>query len=131
MAGGAKGIPCELTESDLGKLVGKTAGYSGSDMRNLIQEACQGPVRDAITCAGQEEEVANLSEADLRPVNLRDFQVHQPEAPALCADHNVDCRDHVSVLFVDMTCGVPGFEGVLCYCRWLQKHKEHQWSLLK
>lgn len=42
-------------------------------MRNLIQEACQGPVREAITQF--EAEVANLSESDLRPVNLKDFQV--------------------------------------------------------
>ena len=54
-------------------------------MRNLIQEACQGPVRDAIKRAGQEEEVANLSEADLRPVNLKDFQVRLvwPQAKSL------------------------------------------------
>lgn len=36
-----------LSDQDMAKVVAKTAGYSGSDMRNLIQEACQGPIRDA------------------------------------------------------------------------------------
>lgn len=85
IAGANRGIACQLSDSDLSKLVDKTCGYSGSDMRNLIQEACQGPVRDAIKRAGQEEEVANLSEADLRPVNIKDFQVrlvwHQVKEP--------------------------------------------------
>lgn len=78
IAGGSKGISSQLSESDVAKLVNKTAGYSGSDMRNLIQEACQGPVREAITQF--EAEVANLSEADLRPVTLKDFQVHLQNA---------------------------------------------------
>jgi hypothetical protein len=43
-------------------------------MRNLIQEACQGPVREAVVAAGSER-VAQLRGEDLRPVRLRDFQV--------------------------------------------------------
>lgn len=42
-------------------------------MRALVQEACQGPVRDAV--AQHAEKLATLSEADLRPLNIRDFQV--------------------------------------------------------
>ena len=42
-------------------------------MRALIQEACQGPVRDAIAEHGAA--LAELSESDLRPVTLRDWQV--------------------------------------------------------
>lgn len=43
-----------------------------SDMKFLIQEACQGPVRDALKANGNVEGVT----ADaLRPVMLRDFQV--------------------------------------------------------
>ena len=42
-------------------------------MRALVQEACQGPVRDAV--AMHAEKLATLSEADLRPLNIRDFQV--------------------------------------------------------
>ncbi|KAF8063106.1 FIGL1 [Scenedesmus sp. PABB004] len=65
-------VSAALSEADLDKIVSRTGGYSGSDMRNLIQEACQGPVRDAVAAAG--EAVAALSDADLRPVVLRDFQ---------------------------------------------------------
>ena len=39
--GEERGIACTLSPADLAKVVVKTAGYSGSDMRALIQEACQ------------------------------------------------------------------------------------------
>ena len=39
--GEATGIACALSDADRGKVVARTAGYSGSDMRALIQEACQ------------------------------------------------------------------------------------------
>lgn len=39
--GPAGTVPSDLSAADLAKVVAKTAGYSGSDMRNLIQEACQ------------------------------------------------------------------------------------------
>lgn len=42
-------------------------------MRALVQEACQGPVRDAV--AQHAEKLAQLSASDLRPLTLRDFQV--------------------------------------------------------
>lgn len=35
------GVQAELPDSDIAKIVVKTNGYSGSDMRNLIQEASQ------------------------------------------------------------------------------------------
>ena len=65
------GVASALGESDVARVVERTAGYSGSDMRALIQEACQGPVRDAVAAHG--ERVAELSAADLRPVVRRDF----------------------------------------------------------
>ena len=39
--GEATGIACALSSADRAKIVARTAGYSGSDMRALIQEACQ------------------------------------------------------------------------------------------
>ncbi|KAK9862856.1 hypothetical protein WJX84_000805 [Apatococcus fuscideae] len=66
-------VKASLSEADLGKLVGKTDGYSGSDMKNLIQEACQGPVREAVARHGSA--IAQISESDLRPVLLKDFQM--------------------------------------------------------
>ena len=76
ITGSGSGIAAELSEADLAKVVAKTAGYSGSDMRNFVQEACQGPVRNAMTKAAQLSNLMQLSEADLRPVFLKDFQVH-------------------------------------------------------
>ena len=38
---GAAGVSFSLSPVDLQKLVKHTDGYSGSDMKNLIQEACQ------------------------------------------------------------------------------------------
>ena len=35
------GVDSALTQADTDKLVTRTQGYSGSDMRALIQEACQ------------------------------------------------------------------------------------------
>ena len=34
-------IACNLSPQDMAKVVAKTQGYSGSDMRALVQEACQ------------------------------------------------------------------------------------------
>lgn len=49
---GGDAVRADLSEVDIAKIVEKTAGYSGSDMKNLIQEACQGPVREAVTAHG-------------------------------------------------------------------------------
>lgn len=50
-------------------------------MRALVQEACQGPVRDAV--AHHAHKLADLSEADLRPLVLRDFQARPDPLPCL------------------------------------------------
>ena len=44
------GIQASLPDTDIGKIVARTAGYSGSDMRNLIQEASQVPKTLAYVC---------------------------------------------------------------------------------
>lgn len=66
-------IAAHLSEADIQKIVEKTDGYSGSDMKNLIQEACQGPIREAVRSAGAK--VATLQERDLRAVVVRDFAI--------------------------------------------------------
>lgn len=71
--GSSGSISASLSEPDVEKIVQKTQGYSGSDMKNLIQEACQGPIREAVRSAGAK--VASLQETDLRPVTLRDFAI--------------------------------------------------------
>ena len=66
-----------------------------SDMKNLIQEACQGPLRDA--CKAHGADVSGLTADALRPVVLRDFQV-QPTAGAP-AEMRLAC-DHAATLHV-------------------------------
>ena len=39
--GPGSGIRAQLSDAELDKIVQRTSGYSGSDMRALIQEACQ------------------------------------------------------------------------------------------
>lgn len=69
-------VAAVLSAADVDKIVEKTKGYSGSDMKNLIQEACQGPVRDAVRAmSGGGAGVAAIQETDLREVLLRDFAV--------------------------------------------------------
>ncbi|EIE23907.1 AAA-domain-containing protein [Coccomyxa subellipsoidea C-169] len=99
--GPASGVSTTLSVSDIAKIVEKTAGYSGkhtagSDMRALVQEACQGPVRDAV--ALHAHKLADLSEADLRPLILRDFQARIPMLqnylPSLLFTFDVEDRPH-------------------------------------
>jgi SpoVK/Ycf46/Vps4 family AAA+-type ATPase len=80
-------INYNLSVEDLDKIVLRTEGYSGSDMKNLIQEACQGPVRDAVrkvqlsnagndaSLGSEVSQISLLQENDLRAVNLRDFAI--------------------------------------------------------
>lgn len=72
-------LPCMyvcLCAPDYSKIVARTDGYSGSDMRNLIQEACQGPVRSAVAEHG--EAVAGLRDADLRAVSCAEVRLENP-----------------------------------------------------
>ncbi len=61
-------------------MVEKTAGYSGSDMRGVIQEAAQGPLREAARAMGAS--FVSLQPVDLRPVALRDFKVFRTPPPS-------------------------------------------------
>lgn len=65
-------IKYNLDPEAIEKIVRNTEGYSGADMKNLIQEACQGPVRDQFKDNGAD--ITTVSEEALRPVNLKDFR---------------------------------------------------------
>ena len=80
-------VSAALSDADVDKIVERTAGYSGSDMRALIQEACQGPVRDAVAAHG--ERVAELEPADLRAVLRRDFAAAARAQRASVAEEEV------------------------------------------
>ena len=43
--GPAGGERADLSEADVQKIVEKTEGYSGSDMKIVMHEACHGPLR--------------------------------------------------------------------------------------
>eukprot|EP00798_Chlamydomonas_sp_ICE-L_P019919 gene19919-26623_t len=103
-------VRSSLSSADLHKLTTHTAGYSGSDMRNLIQEACQGPVRDAVARLGSA--VSSLSEEDLRPVQLRDFQIAAKAQKASVHPSEVvryeDYNERHGAKYVEMASGVAG-----------------------
>lgn len=57
-----------LTEEDLKKITNATAGYSGSDMKALCEDAAMQPFREI-----PYERIASLNEKNLRPINVNDF----------------------------------------------------------
>jgi SpoVK/Ycf46/Vps4 family AAA+-type ATPase len=59
-------VRAQLSDADVAKIVHKTAGYSGSDMKNLVQEACQGPVREAVVAHGAAGAPPLLAAGDAR-----------------------------------------------------------------
>ena len=96
--GPSSGIAAELSEADLAKIVARTNGYSGSDMRNLIQEACQGPVRNAMGQAAQLSALAHLSEEDFQAIVLHhscyDVCTKDAKKGSQCACPNVFLMQH-------------------------------------
>ena len=68
VAKGIAEIRHALTQEDMAKIVSKTDGYSGSDMKNFWR-----PARPGEGCAGQEPAGGGGLEADLRPMVIKDF----------------------------------------------------------
>ncbi|XP_065877123.1 ATPase family AAA domain-containing protein FIGL1 [Euphorbia lathyris] len=62
----------KLSEEDIDTICNLTEGYSGSDMKNLVKDACMGPLREALK---QGIEITKLKKEDMRPVNLQDFEM--------------------------------------------------------
>lgn len=58
----------KLHPSDLEVIANKTEGYSGADMKNLCSEAALGPIRSLPF-----QEIENISEDEVRPIECRDF----------------------------------------------------------
>ena len=49
----------------------RTEGYSGSDMKNLVQEAARAPLRELTL---QRVDLATVRPSEVRPVTLADFR---------------------------------------------------------
>lgn len=117
---------------------------AGSDMRALVQEACQGPVRDAV--AMHAEKLATLSEADLRPLNIRDFQVWHsmgywsvlmPPSYCACSCESLSAKDAdgcvasstgSDILAAAFALHLSGKHKGACICRLLHALRGHLWS---
>jgi len=64
-------VKSSLTNQDRDTIVDKTQGYSGSDMRHLVQAAANVPVRELSRESGS---IIGLTEDAIRPVVLEDFR---------------------------------------------------------
>ena len=60
-----------LSPGDLDKLCGHTDGYSGSDMKHLVQEAARAPLREL---RAANVDLADIKEDKVRPITLQDFR---------------------------------------------------------
>ena len=97
-AGGAEGAACphSLSAADLDTLAGRTEGYSGSDMKHLVQEAARAPLREL---RGANVDLASLTSEAMRPLTLDDFRraAKQVRASVTAADvavHEAWNRSH-------------------------------------
>jgi len=70
----------QLSEEDVDRLVGRTAGYSGADIKNLCTEAAMGPVREVSTLHGN----------NLRGITANEFP------PIIYSPHIEEALDAVS-----------------------------------
>ncbi|XP_050234567.1 ATPase family AAA domain-containing protein FIGL1 [Mercurialis annua] len=62
----------KLSDEEIDTICNLTAGYSGSDMKNLVKDASMGPLREALK---QGIEITKLKKEDMRPVTLKDFEM--------------------------------------------------------
>ena len=108
--GTAGGPPHTLTERDLEAVVRRTEGYSGSDLRNLLAEACRQPLRETVRLLEAEAARGRQGEAAgppggaavalalgaikaVRPVSLADFRSAVRQVRASVAPADVACHE--------------------------------------
>ncbi|KAI3748138.1 hypothetical protein L6452_11036 [Arctium lappa] len=61
----------KLSTEDIDSICKLTEGYLGSDMKNLVNDASMGPLREAFR---QGTEITKLKKEDMRAVTLQDFE---------------------------------------------------------
>ena len=67
----SQSVAHSLTPADLDKLCVHTDGYSGSDMKHLVQEAARAPLREL---RAANVDLADIKPEGVRPITLRDFR---------------------------------------------------------
>jgi len=76
-AGAGHGAQCAhtLCDADLDTLANRTEGYSGSDMKHLVQEAARAPLRELSRAnGGGAAQLAAVRPEHVRPLTLDDFR---------------------------------------------------------
>ena len=76
----------DLDEKSIDELVSMTKGYSGSDLKGLCTEAAMVPLR-------QITDIANISAANIRPTELKDFKEALDSAvnsPSIISEEDTD-----------------------------------------
>ena len=65
-----------LSDADLDVICEKTDGYSGSDMKHLVQEAARAPLRELFqqTTGGEGGGAEGVTPSAMRPIKLVDFK---------------------------------------------------------
>lgn len=73
-----------LTAEDVDKIVTKSLGYSGADMRALCTEAAYGPIRELVQA---EVRLDRINQDAVRPIAIVDFEAafHQVR-PSVSSD---------------------------------------------
>jgi AAA+ superfamily predicted ATPase len=89
-AGAGHGAQCAhtLQDADLDMLAERTSGYSGSDMKHLVQEAARAPLRElSRSNGGDPAQLAALRPENVRPLTLSDFRRAAKQVrPSVTAD---------------------------------------------
>ena len=74
-AGDSQQVKAHIHKDGWSEVVERTKGYSGSDIRHVVKEACMQPRKAAINAAQDAPQQGPLTMAALRPIILKDIQV--------------------------------------------------------
>ncbi|XP_026470181.1 fidgetin-like protein 1 isoform X2 [Ctenocephalides felis] len=74
-----------LTDEEINSISDLTDGYSGSDMKNLCQEAALGPIRSLDFRA-----IQNIKTNEVRPITFQDFETALKRVRASVSDMDLD-----------------------------------------
>ena len=70
-AGTGSGVECNMSDAEMRKVAERTAGFSAAELSDIISEACQRCVRDAVSQA----QTSNPPDPTLRSLTFQDLKV--------------------------------------------------------